>query len=207
MVRPAALAYFRRENAASQTNNSNREPLLNHTNQQNSRDEVTTSSDEDYKPKKKKVIIRIKSSETDYSTDDEDDDESTVVVQENPLSCIQNHRWLSPSKTSAKALIYLLYAADLAVGVYLIAGTFMEKQKRDDYGYIMSRLTSGLLLAGSSIAGVCLHTPLGKLACGSDDGTNKSLVVFNTSFAFIAVGIYYMVCARYYPSQSYSACN
>ncbi|KAL3769782.1 hypothetical protein ACHAWO_011310 [Cyclotella atomus] len=135
----------------------------------NSRDEVTTSSDEDYKPKKKKkVIIRIKSSETDYSTDDEDDDESTVVVQENPLTY-------------------------LAVGVYLIAGTFMEKQKRDDYGYIMSCLTSGLLLAGSSIAGVCLHTPLGKLACGSDDGTNKSLMVFNTSFAFIAVGIYYML--------------
>jgi hypothetical protein len=203
MVRPTVLSVYLRRDDASQMNNSNREPLLNPTQQQNPHDEETSISDEDYtSTKKKKVMIRIKSSCADSTIDDEDDDESVGVLQEDPFSCIRNHRWLSPSKTSAKALIYLLYATDLAVGVYLIAGAFLEKQKRDDYGYIMSRLTSGLLLTGSSFAGVCLHTPLGILLCDSDVRTSRSLMVFNTSFAFIAVGIYYMVRALYHFSLS-----
>jgi hypothetical protein len=183
--------YLRARDAAAQrTNSAFSQPLLNNTIEQNSHDDETASTDDSSGPNKK-VMIRIKSSSTDSSFDD---DEVVATQEEDPLSCIQNHRWLSPSKPSARALIYLLYAADLAVGSALIADAFSQKQSNsDDYGYIMSRLTSGLLLLGGSLAGICLHTPVGKLLCGGEASRNKSLMIFSTSFAFIAVGIYYMV--------------
>lgn len=195
--------YLRARDAGPQANNSTlRQHLLNHTNEQNSHDDAA-SSDESCAPKKK-IMIRIKSSSTDSINDD--DDGSAVVPEDDPLLCIQNHRWLSPSRPIAKALIYLLYATDLAVGTYLVTSAFLQKQISDDYGYLMSRLTSGLLLSGGSLAGICLHTPAKTLICGGNASTNKSLMIFNTSFAFIAVGIYYMVstdliCSMVYPTQ------
>jgi hypothetical protein len=62
-----------------------------------------------------------------------------------------------------------------------------------DYSYLMFTLTSGLLLLSGSLAGICLHTSLGRLCCGSDADMRRAMMIFNTSFAFIAVGIYYMV--------------
>eukprot|EP00956_Cyclotella_meneghiniana_P043163 scaffold255443_cov162-Cyclotella_meneghiniana.AAC.1 len=54
-------------------------------------------------------------------------------------------------------------------------------------------LTAGLLLIGGSVAGICLHTPLGALLCNGDMDANRSLMIFNTSFAFIGVGIHYLI--------------
>ena len=187
-MRPHSLTvYLRARDSVEQSGAPLRQPLLNPTNEEHYFDDDTSSSNSD---KPLKVIIRIKS---DSSTEVSTDDDESMVSHEDPFGCIGNHRFLSPSKPSARALIYSLYLADLAVGSYLIVSAFMQRQYSDEYGYTMIRLTSGLLLFGGSIVGMCLHTPVGKLFSGSDAGRNRSLMVFNTSFAFIAVGIYYTV--------------
>ena len=165
------------------------QPLLSHTNDQNPQDDDETLSSGSYTPTKK-VTIRIKSD----STESLDDDESVAAQQEDSLACVQSHMCLAPSKPSATALIYLLYLVDFAIGVYLIINSLMQKeQSENDYSYLMLSLTSGLLLLSGSLAGTCLHTPLGRLLCGSDEHMNRSLMIFNTSFAFIGVGVYYTV--------------
>lgn len=187
MARPALSVYLLR---ARDIQSTFTQPLLNRTNEPNSDLDSTVQTDTISKPVNK-ITIRIKSG--DSTIESGTDDERSVIVQEDPLaSCIHNHQCLSPSKRSAKALICFLYLVDLAIGIYLAVRS-LQNQSEDDYGIIMMSLTAGLLLIGGSVAGICLHTPLGALLCNGDMDANRSLMIFNTSFAFIGVGIYYLV--------------
>lgn len=187
MTRRMLSVYLLRARDAAQSTFT--QPLLNRTNEPNSDLDSTVATDTISKPLNK-ITIRIKSGDSTIESDTDDDQSGTV---QDPLaSCIHNHQCLSPSKRSAKALIYFLYMADLAIGLYLTVFS-LQKQSEDDYGIIMMSLTAGLLLIGGSVAGICLHTPLGALFCNDDTDVNRSLMIFNTSFAFIGVGIYYLV--------------
>lgn len=173
--------------ARPQASSSFIQPLLSHTNDQNPQEDEETRSSDGSGPTKK-VMIRIKSDPSESIGDDE----SVSVQQEDPLACVQSHICLAPSKPSATALIYLLYAADFAIGGYLIINSLIQRDNNEnDYSYLMLCLTSGLLLLSGSLAGICLHTPLSKLLCAGDDHMDRSLMIFNTSFAFIGVGVYY----------------
>jgi hypothetical protein len=183
------------------------QPLLSDEEPENNVAVVDDDDDDVVNVPPKKVFrgsIKVKSIKSDNSTDEstEFDEEifmyqqfpRRITTEEDPLDILHEHQCLSPTKPSARALIYMIYAIDFTFGSFLITRGLL--QMRDEYGNLIASLVLGLLLVSGSIAGMCLHTPLRTLFDANDGGAGKrSLVVFNVAFGFIAFGVYYVVSA------------
>lgn len=137
--------------------------------------------------------IRLKTSDKSDTTEDstEYDDEIYIYEQfarRNPIEStviFQDNQCLSPTKPTAKAIIFFIHVFDFAFGSFLIARGCT--QMRDEYGSLTVSLILGLLLLVGAIAGTFLHTPLSKWF------ENQPLTLFNIAFGFISCAIYYIV--------------
>ena len=141
--------------------------------------------------------IRLKSDKSD-SADTEDstefDDDVYYMYQhfdrhntadETTFVPFQDHEFLSPSKPTSKAIIFLIHTFDFAFGSFLIARGCV--QMRDEYGNLIISLILGVLLLSSSFAGLVLHTPL------SNGVENRTLTIFNVALGFVSFAVYYVV--------------
>lgn len=160
------------------------EPLLSSNEQ--GYDDTNIAGSGQSKKKAFHVRIQVKSS------DNFSNDGGIETPVEDPLVFIYNNRWLSPTNPGAKVFIYFMHTIDFAFGSVLIITSLQRIHDDYDYGYLLSSLTAGLLLLSGSIAGFCLQSPLGTIFFDSNEA-RRSLVVFNTAFALIALGVYYIV--------------
>lgn len=137
--------------------------------------------------------IRVKSDKSDSTEDSTEFDEEIFAYQqfdrrntiEDDMVPFESHPCLSPTKPTAKLLVFSINAIDFSFGTFLIARACL--QMRDEYGNLIVSLILGVLLLSGSIAGILLHAPI------SDVIENRSLTIFNIAFGFIIFAIYYVV--------------
>lgn len=145
--------------------------------------------------------IQVKPSKSDTSTEDSTEFEEEIFlsqqlqrrhsIEDDPVVILHDYQCLSPTKSTAKALVHFIYTIDFTIGSFLITRGLLEM--RNVYSSLICSLVLGILLVSGSVAGIFLHTPLRTLCC-DDNGIGKRwLTLFNVAFALIAFGVYYVV--------------